>query len=111
MDIWDGRTWLPASQALDSDTGTVTWAFDAAHPFFAPTNGWHDDDTKTDAFWGPSVHWNVFLGQYVMLLQRARNTDYDNEGIYVSFSPRLDDPAVWSAPVRDRKSTRLNSSH
>jgi hypothetical protein len=37
---------------------------------------------------------------YVMLLNRAKNTRYDQEGIYVSFAPRLDDPRLWSPPVK-----------
>jgi hypothetical protein len=35
-----------------------------------------------------------------MLLNRAKNTRYDQEGIYVSFAPRLDDPRLWSSPVK-----------
>jgi hypothetical protein len=53
-----------------------------------------------DAFWGPSVHWNTYLEQYVMLLNRARDADWTQEGIYVSFASRLDDPSSWSAPVK-----------
>jgi hypothetical protein len=35
-----------------------------------------------------------------MLLNRARNSDFDGEGIYVSFTPTLDDPSRWSTPVK-----------
>jgi hypothetical protein len=51
-----------------------------------------------DAFWGASIHWNTYLERYVMLLNRAKNENFDNEGIYVSFSSALDDAAAWSAP-------------
>jgi hypothetical protein len=53
-----------------------------------------------DAFWGPAVHWNVYLERYVMLLNRAKDTNWKQEGIYVSFNRRLDDPAGWSQPVK-----------
>ena len=72
----------------------------AASPLVIPTQAWHDGDDKVDAFWGPSVHWNTALEQYVMLLNRAKDEDYSQEGIYVSFAPRLDDPSLWTAPQK-----------
>ena len=53
-----------------------------------------------DAFWGPSVHWNRHLGRYVMLLNRAIDKDWTQEGIYVSYSRALDNPRGWSQPVK-----------
>jgi len=35
-----------------------------------------------------------------MLLNRATDTKYNEEGIYVSFSPRLNDPRLRSAPMK-----------
>jgi hypothetical protein len=35
-----------------------------------------------------------------MLLNRAKNSEFDSEGIYVSFSPVLHDPSRWSTPQR-----------
>jgi hypothetical protein len=40
-----------------------------------------------------------------MLLNRARDADWSQEGIYVSFAPRLDDPSLWSTPVKILSST------
>ncbi len=66
-----------------------------------PTNlAWHDADGKADAFWGPSVHWNESLQMYVMLLNRTKDENYTQEGIYVSFASDLTDPATWSAPQK-----------
>ena len=65
-----------------------------------PTHAWHDADDRVDAFWGPSVHWNTSLQQYGMLLNRSKDESYSQEGIYVSFAPRLDDPSLWSAPAK-----------
>lgn len=50
-------------------------------------------------FWGPSIHWNTHLERYVMLLNRARNDQFNTDGIYISYSPTLADPLQWSAPI------------
>lgn len=76
------------------------WTYPAATPLVAPTYAWHDADERVDAFWGPSVHWNTALQQYVMLLNRSKDESYSQEGIYVSFAPRLDDPSLWTAPAK-----------
>jgi hypothetical protein len=96
--VWSGSTWLPPSQSRFSET--PRWIYRAALPVFRTGEPWHDDDTAVDAFWGPSVHWNTYLGQYVMLLNHAKNENFDQEGIYVSYAPRLDDPSLWSTPVK-----------
>lgn len=84
----------PASPDL-----TVSWQFPAGTPIFPTSDSWHDG-TRADAFWGPSVHWNSHLGQYVMLLNRTKDVDWTPDGIYVSFSPSLSDPTKWSPPQR-----------
>jgi hypothetical protein len=66
------------------------------------TRAWHDGNAAADAFWGASVHWNDYVEQYVMLLNRARDEQFNNEGIYASYAPTLDDPAAWSAPRKLR---------
>jgi len=63
-----------------------------------PTSPWHDRSAAANAFWGPSIHWNTSIERYVMLLNRARDEAFNNEGIYVSFASVLDDPRGWSAP-------------
>lgn len=78
----------------------IEWSYPAATPLVAATQAWHDADGKVDAFWGPAVHWNTALGSYVMLLNRAKDESYTQEGIYVSFAAGLDNPALWSAPQK-----------
>jgi hypothetical protein len=85
--VWRDGAWLPDAQL--SGTPLVR----AAQPF-------HDRSPGSDVFWGPSIHWNTYLNQYVMLLNRARDDQFGQDGIYVSFSPVLDDPSQWSAPVK-----------
>lgn len=69
-------------------------------PIFPAKIDWHRPDAN--AFWGPSVHWNSYLEQYVMLLNRAKDKDWSQEGIYVSFNRDLSQPAGWSQPVKIR---------
>ncbi len=99
--IWDDarrRELLPGLPG--ALRGMLEWTYNAATPLVAPTQAWHDGDDKVDAFWGPAVHWNTELQQYVMLLNRAKDESYTQEGIYVSFAPRLDDPDLWTTPQK-----------
>lgn len=80
-------------------SATSSWLYPSASPIFPTSDSWHDG-TRADAFWGPSVHWNTYLEQYVMLLNRTRDTEWSPDGVYVSFSPTLDDPSSWSTPQR-----------
>jgi hypothetical protein len=64
---------------------------------------WHREDAN--AFWGPSIHWNTHLREYVILLNRSKDSRWGQEGIYVSFNRDLANPAGWSAPVKILEST------
>jgi hypothetical protein len=75
-------------------------------PVFPARTDWHRADA--DAFWGPSVHWNHHLRQYVMLLNRAIDKDWSQEGVYVSFNRHLADPQGWSTPVKILDGLRRN---
>jgi hypothetical protein len=97
--VWNGRVWLPASRFRTTD-GADRWIFPSAVPIFPAAESWHDGDNVVDAFWGPSIHWNTYLNQYVMLLNHAKDPEWSQEGVYISFSPRIDDPRLWSEPVK-----------
>jgi hypothetical protein len=72
--------------------GKVTAILPASVPWGQP---------NTDAFWGPSLHWNTFLNQYVMLLNRTCcEPRWPAEGIYVSFNGELASPYNWSLPQK-----------
>ena len=101
--IWEPeagrRTFVPGLPGAERQL-RLEWIYPAASPLVTPVFAWHDADDKVDAFWGPAVHWNTALEQYVMLLNRAKDENYGQEGIYVSYAPRLDDPALWSTPQK-----------
>jgi hypothetical protein len=69
-----------------------------ATPIFPARVDWHRTDA--DAFWGPAIHWNTHLRQYVMLLNRAKDADWTQEGVYVSFNRDLAEPVGWTAPKK-----------
>jgi hypothetical protein len=99
---WQDGVWLLPTPAplTGTDDVPLEWDYPAGTPIVRPTSPWHDGQEATNAFWGPSLHWNSSLQRYVMLLNRTRDESFTNEGIYVSFAASLDDPGAWSAPQR-----------
>jgi hypothetical protein len=77
-------------------------------PIFSVAIDWHRNDA--DAFWGPSIHWNIYLRKWVMLLNRAKDKDWTQEGIYVSFNADLANPAGWTEPVKILDAKELEKS-
>jgi hypothetical protein len=102
--VWQNGAWLPPRAGLDAESEASanveaeTWEYPAGTPLAAVSRPWHDGDAAADAYWGPSIHWNTYLERYVMLLNRAKDESFNNEGIYVSFAATLNDPRAWSAP-------------
>lgn len=103
VSVFNDGAWLPPTRKTSQDDdGNVltTWIYSYGTALVPVTQPWHDDDPAGDAFWGASVHWNVSLQLYVMLLNRTKDEDFTQEGIYVSFASRLDDPAAWTTPMK-----------
>lgn len=107
LELWRDGIWEPDAgrrELLPGAPGSMRrrleWTYPAATPLISPTYAWHDGDDRVDAFWGPSVHWNTALERYVMLLNRSKDESYAQEGIYVSYATRLDDPSLWTPPVK-----------
>lgn len=74
-------------------------------PFLPARVNWARKDA--DAFWGPSVHWNTYLQQYVMLLNRTCcDAGWPQEGVYVSFNKDLSEPSGWSEPAKIMEGAR-----
>jgi hypothetical protein len=97
--IWNAGVWLPPSPVLSEDAEAVLeWTYPAGTPLAPAHRPFHDGVNTADVFWGPSVHWNTYLEQYVMLLGRARDEQFNQDGTYVSFSRTLADPSQWTAP-------------
>jgi hypothetical protein len=67
-------------------------------PIFPARIDWHQPNA--DALWGPSIHWNSHLNRYVILLNRANDAHWAQEGVYVTFNADLSKPSAWSEPVK-----------
>ncbi|MGE0653393.1 MAG: hypothetical protein AB7P12_16870 [Alphaproteobacteria bacterium] len=85
---WDGAAWRQPGLG-----GTT-------RPILAARRGWRHPDP--DSFWGPAIHWNGYLGGFVMALNRTANGDGDwpQEGVYLSFAAGLDRPSSWTIPLK-----------
>ncbi len=100
VEVWRDGVWLPASaEAADDETGETRWTYPEPTPLYGVTRSWHVAGTMT-GYWGPSVHWNTYLQQWVMLLNLAKDTKFSSQGIYIAYSPTLDDPTQWSVPQK-----------
>ena len=74
--------------------------YPAGTPLVPATRPFHDTNGAADVFWGASVHWNTYLQCYVMLLNRAKDDQFGNEGLYVSYAPSLADPRPVTEETR-----------
>jgi len=98
--VWQSNLWLPGRSTPTPDGASLSWVYPVGTPIYPAARSWHSADGVVDAFWGPSIHWNTYLREYVMLLNHANSVAFDQEGIYVAFGSALDRPAGWSSPVR-----------
>ena len=94
--VWNDGAWLPASRVDDA----APFTYPSGTPLVTASRPFHDRSAVNDVFWGASIHWNTYLEQYVMLLNRAKDDQFGQEGIYVSFAPGVSDPRAWSTPTR-----------
>ncbi len=68
-------------------------------PVFPTVTDWMS--SGPNSFWGPSVHWNTELQQYVMLLNHTCcGIEWPQEGIYITLTADLDRPEEWRRPTR-----------
>ena len=99
--VWNDGAWIPARRlGTDVDDVAPAWSHLLGSPLIPATRSWHDGGPTADAYWGPSIHWNTYLERWVMLVNRARNEQFDQDGLYVAYSSTLSDPRSWSAPTK-----------
>lgn len=66
-------------------------------PILKSNVSWHRPDSST--FWGPSIHWNVYLESYVMVAATATDSNWNSAGSVILFSKDLSDFKSWSDPI------------
>ena len=68
-------------------------------PIFPAARAWQGEDA--DSLWGPSIHFNTYLEEYVMLLNHACcKPGWPQEGIYLSMNADLSQPWAWRPAQR-----------
>ena len=72
-------------------------------PIIPVTESWYSP--TPDTFWGPSVHWNHELQQYVILMNRAIDPRWKQGGIYICLTPDISDPSSWTPPQKILETT------
>lgn len=66
-------------------------------PVFPAKAAWQREDA--DSYWGPSIHWNSYLEQWVILMNRSCCVPgWPQAGVYITFNPDLSQPDLWRAP-------------
>lgn len=83
---WDGSAWAAPgiggrSVAIFHDSQQVSWT-----------------SAQNNGYWGPSVHWNVDLHKFIILMDRSKGGNYETQGVYMTYTTNLDDPHSWVAP-------------
>jgi hypothetical protein len=66
-------------------------------PVFPAERDYHKPDGAM--FWGPAIHWNTYLNMYAMVLNHARDTKLNEDGIYITYNRDLGNPEGWSKPT------------
>src|ERR1044071_3545849 len=78
-------------------------------PIFPAAREWQGADANS--YWGPSIHWNPFLEEYVLLLNHACCAPgWPQEGIYISAATDLSQPWTWWTPLRLLAKSQIGSS-
>lgn len=103
VSVWQSGVWMPAERVPGGDEENPDddgWHYPVATPILPAQDSWHDENEEVDAFWGPSVHWNTSVRAWVMLLNRASDVEWTQEGVYVAYARSLEDPRRWSPPQK-----------
>ena len=83
---WHHREWAEPGVG-----GQVTPIFPAAKDVHTPEADW---------IWGPSIHFNTHLNQFVMIVNRSIDREWSPDGFYLTFNSDLSNPQAWSKPQK-----------
>jgi hypothetical protein len=61
-----------------------------------------EQQVDASMLWGPTIHWNTYLSQWVMVMNLSGDAQFNNHSgyYYVSYSPDISNPGAWSVPVK-----------
>lgn len=92
---WDGKAFGAASDGIGKPVSSLQIPIaEGGGAASSPTGGFH---------WGPSVSWNTYLNQWVMLMGHVTGPSWKGSKIYISFNPHADlsvgiHSQEWSKP-------------
>jgi hypothetical protein len=92
---WDGQQFAAAYDGVGTPIASLQIPLtDSGGPASSPTGGFH---------WGPSVSWNTYLQQWVMLMGHVTGASWKGSKIYISFNPHANlsegnNAQQWSKP-------------
>ncbi len=101
--------WQPAGTVRKYYRGAWEEPGQGGHmtPIFPASVSWQSENT--DSNWGASVHWNTFLGKYVVLLNHACcKPGWPQLGVDVSFNADLSRPQDWTPTLRLLEGEQIN---
>lgn len=67
-------------------------------PVYPSKRDWHS--ARPDVYWGASIHYNTYLKKYVLLMNRAIDIYWKQEGTYMAFADDLSNAESFSEPER-----------
>jgi hypothetical protein len=104
--------WIDRDRPLDRYSGqskAVKWYRDGwIQPGIGGySTGIFDDRQKVswtridnNGYWGPSVHWNVDLKKFILLMSRSKGGNYESGGIFMSYTENMAEPRSWAQPKK-----------
>lgn len=92
---WDGNAFTVPGDGVGKPVSSLQIPrAEGGGPASSPNGGFH---------WGPSVSWNTYLNQWVMLMGHVTGHSWEGSKIYISFNPNADlgkgdHSQQWSKP-------------
>jgi hypothetical protein len=79
---WDGKTFAAAYNGIGKPVASLQIPIEqGGGAASSPNGGFH---------WGPSVSWNTYLNQWVMLMGHVTGSSWKGSKIFISFNPNKD---------------------
>ncbi len=92
---WDGKGFNASSDGIGAPVASLQIP--------ASQGGGPASGSKAGFYWGPSVSWNTYLNQWVMLMAESKGPKWTGSRIFISFNPNKDlgegnNSQQWSKP-------------
>lgn len=79
---WDGHSFAAAFDGIGASIESIRIPLEEG--------GGPASNPKAGFYWGPSVSWNSYLQQWVMLMAKSEGPSWQGDAIYISFNKNAD---------------------